>query len=144
MIGPKDIRSRDLPDTTGQRFGVPTFYWGTAPDGLATRRQLRTQGMRPNGQEVAAQVLRPRRGNREPLAAYLFRIDQAAPKRDATPAQLVALAKATRTHQLRAAERRGLTPAELDQVGDPGPQWAAGIGPTVDSSHLDRDWGLDR
>ncbi|MFE3229864.1 RRQRL motif-containing zinc-binding protein [Nocardia sp. NPDC059228] len=123
MIGPKNIRSQDLPDATGDRFGVPTFYWGTAPDGLATRRQLRQQGLRPNGQEIAAQVLRPRRGGREPLAAYLFRVDQAAPKREATPAQLTALAKATREHQLRAFERHGFDRGDFERVLESGTPW---------------------
>lgn len=139
MIGPKQVHARDLPDVTGERFGVPTFYWGTAPDGLATRRQLRSQGLRPNGQDIAAQILRPRQGGREPLAAYLFRIDQAAPKRDASPRQLAALAKATQEHQARACERHGLTRVVFDRAGDPGPQWKA-----ANAIRPERDWGLDR
>jgi hypothetical protein len=51
---------------------------------LATRRQLRSQGLRPGGQDVAAQILRPRR-RREPLTAYLYRIDRALPVRPMTP-----------------------------------------------------------
>ncbi len=45
---------------SGGKFGIPTYPWRYAPTGLATRRQLRALGLRPGGQEVAAQVLRPR------------------------------------------------------------------------------------
>ncbi|MGW5712269.1 RRQRL motif-containing zinc-binding protein [Streptomyces olivaceus] len=72
---------------------VPVYRWRLAPDGLATRRQLRALGLRPGGQDVAAQVERPRR-RREPLVAYLYRVEQAKPVRPMTPAKRVALAKA--------------------------------------------------
>lgn len=52
---------------------VPVYPWRLAPEGLATRRQLRALGLRPGGQEVAAQIERPRR-RRGPLVAYLYRI----------------------------------------------------------------------
>ncbi|MBU8550600.1 hypothetical protein IMX12_17565 [Streptomyces sp. Babs14] len=72
---------------------VPVYRWRLAPDGLATRRQLRALGLRPGGQDVAAQLERPRR-QREPLVAYLYRIEQAKPVRPMTPAKWAALAKA--------------------------------------------------
>ncbi|MFI9825489.1 RRQRL motif-containing zinc-binding protein [Streptomyces sp. NPDC052013] len=72
---------------------LPTFRWRMAPDGLATYRQLRALGLRPGGQDVAAQLERPRR-RRGPLVAYLYRIDQAKPVRPMTPAKWAALAKA--------------------------------------------------
>ncbi|MFJ5914332.1 RRQRL motif-containing zinc-binding protein [Streptomyces ardesiacus] len=72
---------------------VPVYRWRLAPDGLATRRQLRAVGLRPGGQDVAAQVERPRR-RREPLVAYLYRVEQAKPVRPMTPAKWAALAKA--------------------------------------------------
>jgi hypothetical protein len=72
---------------------VPVYRWRLAPDGLATRRQLRALGLRPGGQDVAAQVERPRR-RREPLVAYLYSIEQAKPVRPMTPAKWAALAKA--------------------------------------------------
>ncbi|CAM5315030.1 putative protein OS=Streptomyces tendae OX=1932 GN=GUR47_26225 PE=4 SV=1 [Streptomyces tendae] len=72
---------------------VPVYRWRLAPDGLATRRQLRALGLRPGGQDVAAQVERPRR-RREPLVAYLYSIEQAKPVRPMTPAKRAALAKA--------------------------------------------------
>ncbi|MFF7752267.1 RRQRL motif-containing zinc-binding protein [Streptomyces sp. NPDC007971] len=76
----------DCFDPTGERFGVPTYPWRLAPDGLATRRQLRARGLRPGGQDVAAQLLRPRR-RREPLTAYLYRVSLARPVRPMTPAR---------------------------------------------------------
>ncbi|MDT0388267.1 RRQRL motif-containing zinc-binding protein [Streptomyces dubilierae] len=72
---------------------VPVYRWRLAPDGLATRRQLRALGLRPGGQDVAAQVEWPRR-RRGPLVAYLYRIDAAKPVREMTPARWAALAKA--------------------------------------------------
>ncbi|MEU6982691.1 RRQRL motif-containing zinc-binding protein [Streptomyces sp. NPDC046324] len=72
---------------------VPVYRWHLAPDGLATFRQLRAQGLRPGGQDVAAQLERPRR-RRGPLVAYLYRVDLAKPVRPMTPAKRTALAKA--------------------------------------------------
>ncbi|RSS77800.1 RRQRL motif-containing zinc-binding protein [Streptomyces sp. WAC06128] len=72
---------------------VPVYRWRLAPDGLATRRQLRARGLRPGGQDVAAQVERPRR-RRGPLVAYLYSIEQAKPVRPMTLAKWAALAKA--------------------------------------------------
>ncbi|MGA5705830.1 RRQRL motif-containing zinc-binding protein [Streptomyces cellulosae] len=72
---------------------LPVFRWRLAPDGYATRRQLRAQGLRPGGQPVAAQLERPRR-RRGPLVAYLYRVDLAVPVRPMTPARRAALTKA--------------------------------------------------
>ncbi|MBO7936883.1 hypothetical protein JTP77_013215 [Streptomyces sp. S9] len=72
---------------------LPVFRWRLAPDGYATRRQLRARGLRPGGQPVAAQLERPRR-RRAPLVAYLYRIDLAKPVRPMTPGRRAALAKA--------------------------------------------------
>ncbi|WP_327265276.1 hypothetical protein OG444_30855 [Streptomyces sp. NBC_01232] len=72
---------------------LPSYSWRLAPDGLATRRQLRAAGLRPGGQEVVAQVERPRR-RRGPLVAFLYRIELARPVRPMTPAKAAALAKA--------------------------------------------------
>ncbi|PJN40775.1 hypothetical protein CG747_10590 [Streptomyces sp. CB02959] len=72
---------------------LPVYLWRLAPDGLATRRQLRTRGLRPGGQPVVAQLERPRR-RRGPLVAYLYRIDLAQPVRPMTPAKWAALDKA--------------------------------------------------
>jgi hypothetical protein len=80
-------------DPKGIRYGIPTYPWRTAPDGLVTRRQLTAQGLRPGGQPVTAQVMWGRYSR--PGVAYLYRLDLAKPKRTPTAAQLAALAKAT-------------------------------------------------
>ncbi|WP_326768131.1 hypothetical protein OG978_29685 [Streptomyces sp. NBC_01591] len=72
---------------------LPVYRWRLAPDGYATRRQLRALGLRPGGQDVAAQLERPRR-RRNPLVAYLYLVDRAKPVRPMTPAKWAALAKA--------------------------------------------------
>ncbi|WP_328735449.1 RRQRL motif-containing zinc-binding protein [Streptomyces bobili] len=72
---------------------LPVYPWRLAPDGLATVRQLRARGLRPGGQDVAAQIERPRY-RRGPLVAYLYEIDKAKPVRPMTPAKWAALAKA--------------------------------------------------
>lgn len=77
-------------DPTGARYGIPTYPFKMAPQGLATLRQLRADGLRPGGQQVAAQLLW-RKGARR---AFLYRIDLAKPKRTATPAQRAAIEQA--------------------------------------------------
>ncbi|WP_274919107.1 RRQRL motif-containing zinc-binding protein [Streptomyces sp. WZ-12] len=78
---------------------LPVFRWRLAPDGYATRRQLRARGLRPGGQPVVAQLERPRR-RRPPLVAYLYRVDLAKPVRPMTPARWAALAKANRARRI--------------------------------------------
>ncbi|MFJ2930751.1 RRQRL motif-containing zinc-binding protein [Streptomyces massasporeus] len=78
---------------------VPVYPWRLAPDGLATRRQLRDRGLRPGGQDVAAQLERPRR-RRGPLVAYLYRVDQAKPVRPMTPAKWAALDRANAARRM--------------------------------------------
>ncbi|MEU4686792.1 RRQRL motif-containing zinc-binding protein [Streptomyces xinghaiensis] len=77
---------------------LPVFRWRLAPDGYATRRQLRALGLRPGGQDVAAQLERPRR-RRGPLVAHLYRIDAAKPVRPMTPARAAALDAANRARR---------------------------------------------
>ncbi|MFF0408745.1 RRQRL motif-containing zinc-binding protein [[Kitasatospora] papulosa] len=72
---------------------IPDYRWRLAPEGLATRRQLRAMGLRPGGQDVVAELQRPRR-RRGPLVAYLYRIDRAKPVRPMTPGRAAALDKA--------------------------------------------------
>ncbi|MFJ9187567.1 RRQRL motif-containing zinc-binding protein [Streptomyces anulatus] len=74
------------------------YRWRLAPDGLATRRQLRALGLRPGGQDVVAEVHRPRR-RKPPLVAYLYRVDRAKPVRPMTPARAAALAAAMRARR---------------------------------------------
>ncbi|WP_326590258.1 RRQRL motif-containing zinc-binding protein [Streptomyces sp. NBC_01294] len=80
-------------DPDGARFGIPTYPWRLAPEGMATRRQLRAEGLRPGGQPIAAQLLRPR-FRRGPLVAYLYRIELAKPVRPMTSRKWGALALA--------------------------------------------------
>ncbi|WP_281180028.1 RRQRL motif-containing zinc-binding protein, partial [Nocardia amamiensis] len=93
--------------TSADDAGVPTYPWLAAPAHLKTRRQLRAAGLRPNGQDIAAFMVRKRRRGRKPLVAHLFDLAKAAPKRTASPAQLDAIRKATAEHQARAAEHQG-------------------------------------
>jgi hypothetical protein len=79
-------------DPNGVRYGFPTYPYRAAPDGYATIRQLRTRGLRPGGQPVVAQILWRHRNQRR--IAYLYAIETAKPKRNATPAQHAAIAKA--------------------------------------------------
>ncbi|MCL7424245.1 MULTISPECIES: RRQRL motif-containing zinc-binding protein [unclassified Streptomyces] len=81
-------------DPTGARHGIPTYPWKLAPDGLATRRQLRAQGLRPGGQPVAAQAMRINRRTGTPRVAYLYRVDLALPVRPMTSRKWGALALA--------------------------------------------------
>ncbi|MEU5040869.1 RRQRL motif-containing zinc-binding protein [Streptomyces griseorubiginosus] len=82
-------------DPTGARYGIPTYPWRYAPDGLATRRQLRAKGLRPGGQPVCAQLMLRHRGRRSgAMVAYLYRIDLALPVRPMTSRKWGALALA--------------------------------------------------
>jgi len=84
-------------DPDGHRHGIPTYPYHWAPDGLLTRRQLRDKGLRPGGQHIAAQILWRRR--KYIAVAYLYRIDLALPKRNATAAQLAAIGRALATRR---------------------------------------------
>ncbi|MFE2888529.1 RRQRL motif-containing zinc-binding protein [Streptomyces sp. NPDC059272] len=84
---------------------LPVYRWHLAPEGLATRRQLRAMELRPGGQDVAAELQRPRR-RRGPLVAYLYRVDAAKPVRPMTPGRRAALAKANRARRICPACRR--------------------------------------
>ncbi|MEV6073413.1 hypothetical protein AB0L82_43285 [Nocardia sp. NPDC052001] len=114
MIGPRDARTRDLPDPDGEKFGVPTYYWGTAPAGLGeTERQLAKHEppLRPGDKkDIAAQLIRPRGGSRGPLFAYLYRVEDAVPKREAHPWERESLARGHRTQSEDAMRRRGIDP----------------------------------
>ncbi|WP_381586310.1 RRQRL motif-containing zinc-binding protein [Streptomyces sp. DSM 41987] len=90
LVYGKCLGSASMP---GPVSTLPRHVWRCAPDGLATRRQLRALGLRPGGQGVQAEVFRPRY-RRGPLVAYLYRIDLAKPVRPMTPAKYAALAKA--------------------------------------------------
>ncbi|MFC8140319.1 RRQRL motif-containing zinc-binding protein [Streptomyces paradoxus] len=91
---------------------LPVYRWRLAPDGYATRRQLRARGLRPGGQDVAAQLERPRR-RRGPLVAYLYRIDLAKPVRPMTQARWAALAKANTARRTCRRDAGYVIPASL-------------------------------
>ncbi|MFG3410383.1 RRQRL motif-containing zinc-binding protein [Streptomyces sp. NPDC048142] len=91
-------------DPTGETYGLPTYPRKFAPEGLATRRQLRARGLRPGGQDVVAQILW--HGRRDPLtrtrpvrAAYLYRLDLALPVRPMTPGRARAVAAMMRARR---------------------------------------------
>ncbi|MFI8989413.1 RRQRL motif-containing zinc-binding protein [Streptomyces antimycoticus] len=73
---------------------VSTFPWRLAPDGLATRRQLRARGLRPGGQPIQAQIMRANRRAGGTQVAFLYRLDQAKQVRPMTAAKSAALAAA--------------------------------------------------
>ncbi|WP_329309564.1 RRQRL motif-containing zinc-binding protein [Streptomyces microflavus] len=79
---------------------VSTFPWKYAPDGYATRRQLRARGLRPGGQPVAAQVMRRSARRKGGVSvAFLYRLDLAKPVRPMTPGRAAALAAAMRARR---------------------------------------------
>lgn len=70
---------------------LPEYRWGEAPANLRTKKQLAEQGLRPGSAQVAWLVWGRRN---DPKQAALFNADDAVVKRQATPAQLEALAAA--------------------------------------------------
>jgi hypothetical protein len=111
-------------DPDGERFGLPTYPYRWAPDGLLTMRQLRARGLRPGGQDIAAQILwRHRRSRR---VAYLYRSDQAKPKRAATAAQLAAVGRALaarRTCPACGQQKPYYIPRSLGECNDCAGRW---------------------
>ena len=87
-------------DPDGLRFGVPTFPFRLAPDGLATRRQLRARGLRPGGQDIAAQLMWSSRFRGRVMVAYLYRLDLAKSVRPMTPGRARALAAANTARRI--------------------------------------------
>jgi hypothetical protein len=61
---------------------IPTYRPQCAPDGLMTRRQLRTAGLRPGGHDPIAEIEYWRYGWRH---AYLYDVALALPVRPMTP-----------------------------------------------------------
>jgi hypothetical protein len=106
-----------VPDAT-----IPVYEWGEAPEGLATRRQLRDMCLSPGGHEPVAQ-LRCRRCLYRPLRvctrmANHVRTDVARPKRTPTLAQEAALDKAMAARQTcPVCRRRYIHCLPLDRLG---------------------------
>lgn len=111
-------------DPDGQRYGLPTYPYHWAPAGLLTIRQLRARGLRPGGQDIVAQILWRHRKQRR--IAYLYREDQAKPKRNATTAQLAAIAKALqarRTCPTCGTEKPYCIPRSKGECNDCAARW---------------------
>jgi hypothetical protein len=111
-------------DPDGERYGLPTYPYRWAPQGLLTTRQLRAKGLRPGGQDIAAQILW--RHRRQRRVAYLYREDHAKPKRQATLAQLVAIGKALqarRTCPTCGDEKDYCIPRSLGECNDCHARW---------------------
>lgn len=106
-------------DPDGKRYGIPTFNFRHAPEGLATKRQLAAQGLRPGGQDICAQIMWLR--HNKTAYAYLYRIELAKPKRKPTPKQLAAIAKALqarRTCQTCGVEKQYYIPLRYGECND--------------------------
>ncbi|RZD54894.1 hypothetical protein C0Q58_30625 [Streptomyces albidoflavus] len=91
-------RLADLWDPEGERHDVPTYPWGLAPEGLATRAQLVALGLRPRG-EAVAQVMWHSRKSPAPRFARLYPVSAATPPRSRTPGQVASLAAAHRARR---------------------------------------------
>lgn len=83
-------------DDAWMEAGLPTCRWNGAPAGLATRRQLREVGLCPGGHDPVAAIRRRPGGY---LHAWLYRMDLAREKRQATPAVWAALGEAMRARR---------------------------------------------
>lgn len=90
-------------DTDGSRYGLPTYPWGTAwvlDDDLATRKQLAAMDLRPgSGYAVAQLMWSSRKAKNGVRTAALYRISEAKPKQEFTPARARALVAAMRAQR---------------------------------------------
>ena len=85
-------------DPDGERYGLPTYPYHWAPDGLLTIRQLRAKGLRPGGQDIAAQILwRHRKQRASPTSTA-----KTSPNPNGAPPsnQLAAIGKALRARRI--------------------------------------------
>ncbi|WSX47509.1 ferrous iron transport protein A (plasmid) [Streptomyces sp. NBC_00963] len=73
---------------------MPVYKRNEAPEGLATKRQLRDMGLRPGGQQVVAEV-----ESRGPRNGFLYEIALAKPVRPMTLAKEFALDQAMAARQ---------------------------------------------
>ncbi|WP_199443849.1 RRQRL motif-containing zinc-binding protein [Umezawaea beigongshangensis] len=88
----------------GREDGLLVFAWrgrpGAVPPGLATRRQLRAAGLRPNGQGAQALLwFRHRWPFRREELAELFLVALAAPVRPMTAGRVLSLDAAMRARR---------------------------------------------
>lgn len=118
-------------DPDGKRYGVPTFPYRLAPDGYATKRQLRRLGLRPGAQPVCGQLMwhsRKARRRGGVRAAYLYDITKAKPVREMTPARWQAheaMMRARRTCPECGIDRGYVIPTSLGCCVDCTPAAAA-------------------
>jgi hypothetical protein len=99
---------------------VPVYRWHCAPDGLATRAQLRTRGLRPVGDPVGEIRWRSKLARRTggELVAYLYPIATAVPVAEMTEGQrrgLAAAMLARRTCPTCRAVREYVIPTSLGE-----------------------------
>ncbi|GLW74998.1 hypothetical protein Kpho02_72950 [Kitasatospora phosalacinea] len=79
---------------------LPVYRWRQAPAGLATRTQLRKQGLRPGGQDVVGEIRwRSKLTRGEWRSAWLYLVDQALPVRPMTEGRRRALEAAMRARR---------------------------------------------
>lgn len=85
-------------DVTGERYGLPTYPFRMAPDGLFTRGQLREMGLRPTGEPVAQLMWCPTRRHRpvgsDVRTAALYRLTETLLRDTPSPARLAGLQRA--------------------------------------------------
>jgi hypothetical protein len=111
-------------DPHGHRYGIPTYPYRWAPKGMLTIRQLRARGLRPGGQDPAAQIIW-RHGKRKRIA-YLYFESLALPKRQATPAQANAIARALQARRTCATcgtEKPYYIPLSRGECNDCAARW---------------------
>jgi hypothetical protein len=151
-------------DPEGQTFGIPTYPFHLAPEGYATRRQLRLRNLCPGGKPIQAQIIwkhkgigRNGRGSTTRRVAYLYALKEAKPKRVPTSRQLEAVNKALaarRTCRECGVEQDYYIPrsrgecnrcAEPELYAGPAPESSANCGwdNEWDCQPADNDWDSD-
>ncbi|SBW27335.1 RRQRL motif-containing zinc-binding protein [Protofrankia symbiont of Coriaria ruscifolia] len=115
-------------DPAGAVYGIPTFPYRMAPDGLHTRRQLAAMGLRPTAEPVAQVMWRGRRRRRGQAVrtAALYWIGATLLRDTPSPARLVQLADARQARHLCSACGRMLPyviPARLGVCLDCDDAW---------------------
>jgi hypothetical protein len=87
--------------TRGRHDGLPLLSYNCAPrDKLATYRQLRAMGLRPNGNSPVAVLYVRHNASKKVSFASLYLIATAGPVRPMTPAKWTALAKANQARRI--------------------------------------------
>lgn len=87
-------------------------WWGDLPEGWVTKTALKAGGLRPGGEPVAT-IRYGRRGHYQETVVYDRA--QALPRKEATPTQLAALAKAQEVRKQNEQRRREEEAAEVER-----------------------------